>query len=68
MKYNEFLFGMLLKDTHFGELPYDELWGLIRKLYAVYTSSEESKKPMSDYDCMTEWISVNKQLIKDQQP
>ena len=64
MNYNEFLFTMLLKDTtHLGGLPYDELWDISRRLYAVYISSEESNKLSSDYVCMTEWISVNEQLI-----
>lgn len=64
--YNEFLFTMLLKDTtHLGELCYDELWDISRRLYDVYMSSEESRKMSSDYVCMTEWISVNKNIIKD---
>lgn len=64
--YNEFLFTMLLKDTtHLGGLPYDELWDIGRRLYDVYMSSEESNKLSSDYVCMTEWISVNKTIIKD---
>jgi hypothetical protein len=67
MNYNEFLFTMLLKDTTLlGGHPYDELWSISRRLYAGYSSSEQSNQVnKSDYDCMTEWISVNQRQIKD---
>ena len=66
MNYNQFLFTMILKDTtYLRDYPYDELWDISRRLYSVYISSEESNKLSSDYVCVTEWISVNEQLIKD---
>jgi hypothetical protein len=58
MSYNQFLFAQLLQvhNEKFKTMPYDVLFEVSQKVYAIYEVSEHNDVEYSDYECFEDFI------------